>query len=191
VAAGCDRLLAMVNCARKVESSYDCGTSAKFRQLYLRCVQRACIAEWLTGVLGKANPRQAYVVGLLSGLPGKTSPVCSTNTEPSGDTTATSPFVWFSTMLSPASAVSSPVASSVLLADALLEFPGSDAAESSESVRKLAASPMWKAWEGHSMCERCRLLAQGSKLGKWVGANAPRLSPWDFMARLHRRKSWE
>ncbi len=38
VAAGCDRLLAMVNCALQVESSYDCGTGARFRQLYLRCV---------------------------------------------------------------------------------------------------------------------------------------------------------
>src|SRR5271165_6192078 len=74
VAAGCDRLQAMVTYALKVESSYDCGTSAKLRQLYVRCVQRACIAELLTNMLGNANPKQSYVAGLLFGLPGMPKP---------------------------------------------------------------------------------------------------------------------
>jgi len=197
VAAGCDRLLAMVNGSRKVESSYDCGTSGKFRQLYLRCVQRACIAEWLTSVLGNANPRQAYVVGLLSGLPGMVSMAGAEGLELSDVATATLPRGFLGGMLSTAAAVSggaaecSPVTSSVLLADALLGLPGTDAPESSAAVRELTGSPLWRAWEAGSTRERCRILGQACRLAKWAGANTPRLSPWDFVARLHRRKSWE
>src|SRR5271166_1149872 len=79
VAAGCERLLDMVNCALKVESNYDCGTSAKLRQLYLCCVQRACIAELLTNLLGGANPKQSYVAGLFLGLPGVSTPSSPTS----------------------------------------------------------------------------------------------------------------
>ncbi len=77
VAAGCDRLLAMVNGALKVETNYDCATSERLRQMYLRCVQRACIAELLTTLLGNANPKRSYVAGLLFGLPGISRPVAA------------------------------------------------------------------------------------------------------------------
>ena len=165
VAAGCDRLLTMVNCAPKVESSYGFGTSAKFRQLYLRCVQWACIAELLASLLGNTHPPQSYVAGLLSGL---------SDTKGANSPTA-----------------GSPLAASVLLADGLLEISCGENPESSPHVQHLAASPLWECWDGCSTRERCRILAQGNRLGKWVAANAPRLSPWEFMARLHRRRSWE
>jgi hypothetical protein len=166
VAAGCDRLLAAVNRALKVESSYGFGVSAKFRQLYLRCVQRACIAELLASLLGNANPAQSYVVGLLCGLPSTDDPIAL-------------------------KAGSSPIAATVRLADALLEITGTEIPESLPQVQRLAASPLWECWGGCSTRDRCRALAQGGRLGKWVAANAPRLSPWEFMAKLHRRSSWE
>ena len=165
VAAGSDRLLTVVNCALKVESSYGFGVSARFRQHYLRCVQRACIAELLASILGNANPAQSYVVGLLSRLPGMNGASWPTG--------------------------GGPTEASVLLADGLLQIPGGENPEPSPHVQQLAASPLWDCWDGCSTRDRCRILAQGSRLGKWVAANVPRLSPWDFMARLHRRRSWD
>ena len=195
VAAGCDRLLTMVNCALKVESSYGCGTSAKLRQLYVRCVQRACIAELLTSLLGNANAKQSYVVGLLSDLPGMLSLADAMGPALSGELKF-SMAGGFAAHMTPDAAGSrtpdrSPIAASVLLASGLLEFAGGESPETSPQVQRLAASPLWECWDMCSTRERCRLLAQGGRLGKWVAANVPRLSPWEFMTRLHRRKSWE
>ncbi len=166
VAGGCDRLQTMVNCAPRVESSYAFGAGANFRQLYLRCVQQACIAEFLASLLDNINPKHAYVVGLLSSLPGMDGPISPTA---GGD----------------------PIAACVLLADELLEISTGEIPEASPQLERLAASPLWECWDGGSTRERCRILAQGSRLGKWVAANAQRLSPWEFMARLHRRRSWD
>ncbi len=193
VAAGCDRLLGMVNCALKVESSYSCGTSAKLRNLYMRCVQRACMAEMLTSLLGNVNPRQSYVAGLLSGLPGMLSLAEATSCEfSSGLTPAAYRSLPTCIMMSSAGSLTgSPIAASVLLADGLLEVPGSEHPESAPQVQRLAASPLWQCWDGYSTHERCGILAQCGRLGMWVAANALRLSPWEFMTRLHRRKFWE
>jgi hypothetical protein len=199
VAAGCDRLLKMVNCAFKVESSFACGTSAGLRQLYVRCVQRACIAELLTKLLGGANPKQSYVAGLFLGLPGVLDPPSPTS---SGFSVALKSALWGSLPADILTAVAgpstnpeerprNPLAASVLIANALLELPECETPESSEQVQSLAASPLWESWEECSMRERRRLLGQGRGLGKWAAANAPRLSPWEFTARLQRHKSWE
>jgi len=194
VAAGCGRLQAMLNGAFKVESSYDCSTSAKFRRLYLRGVQRACIAEWLAAQLRNADPRQSYVAGLLCGLPRAAShagagPLDGVAAKESG---------WSLSALLIAAGNPScglaefvPAVVSVWLADGLLKFSDCEVTESSAQVKELAASPHWRSEEAFSTGERCRLLAQAARLGRWVAANAPRLSPWDFMARLHRHRSWE
>src|SRR5271157_860744 len=197
VAAGCERLLEMVNCALKVESSYDCATSARLRQLYVRCVQRACIAELLTNLLGNANPKQSYVAGLLFGLPGM---------PPLEDPRNPALFVALQSALPgslPADVLTAvagqsanakernPVAASVLIANALLALPEGANPESSEHIQRLASNPLWESWDECPMRERRQLLWQGCKLARWAAANAPRLSPWEFTARLHRRKSWE
>jgi HDOD domain len=193
VAAGCDRLLAMVNSALRVESSYDCGTGARFRQLYLRGVERACIAEWLTHVLGAGSPMPAYVAGLLSGLPRMASLADAKSPELLRCEMEIPPGARCSAGAAPLGRMAgcTPLAASVLLADRVLELPGREITESSPQLQKLAACTLWEAWDSCRMQDRCRLLMQGEKLGRWVAANAPRLSPWDFMARLHRRKSWE
>ncbi len=196
VAAGCDRLLAMVNCAPKVESSYDCGTSAKLRQLYVRAVQRACIAELLTKGLGDANPKQSYVAGLLFGLPGilnldRRDPVRSVALKSplSVRVSADLPAV----VATPSSRTGehNAVAASVLIAHRLLEISGGKFPESFRELEDLTASPLWEAGDERTSRQRCQLLSQGCKLGKWAAANALRLSPWEFMTRLHRHKSWE
>jgi|SRR5271166_1482935 len=195
VAAGCDRLLAMVNCTLKVESNYDCGTSAKLRQLYLCCVQRACIAELLTNLLGNANPKLSYVAGLLFGLPGMSNPA-----GPKTPALSVALRSALSARLPSALAVAdpsgtvgerNPIAASVLIASGVLELPEGENPESSQQIQRLASSPLWKSWDACHLHERRQLLWQGCKLARWAAANAPRLSPWEFMARLHRRKSWE
>jgi len=199
VAAGCDRLQGMVNSALKVESSFACGTSAKLRQLYVRCVQRACIAELLSNLLGNANPKQSYVAGLFFELPGLTNLAGSKNPAFSAALKSALSGSLRGDGLTAAAGLSTteeerprnPIAASVLIANWLLELPEDENPESSEPIRRLAASPVWEFWDGCGMHQRRQLLCQGRKLGKWAAANAPRLSPWDFTARLQRRQSWE
>ena len=194
VAAGCDRLLAMVNGALKVETNYDCATSERFRQLYLRCVQRACIAELVSNQLGNANPKRSYLAALLYGLPGTSSPTGLRNLAPSlamGSSWQTTS-AWYSGANSAMTAGErNPMAASVLISAAVLELPNTDSAESFESIQRLADSPLWESWSEFPMRERQQLLRQGCKVAKWAAANAPRLSPWEFLTRLHRHKSWE
>ncbi len=194
VAAGCDRLLAMVTSALKVESSYDCGTGARLRQLYARCVQRACIAEMLTNILGNANPKQSYLAGLLFGVLGTPNPEKAalplalrsvlSDSLPDGRLAAV-------TGSSSAVGERNPIAASVFIANALLDLPEGENSKSSQQIQRLAASRLWEAWEERTGPERQQLLRQAWKLAGWAAANAPRLSPWEFMARLHRHKSWE
>lgn len=196
VAAGCDRLLAMVNGALKVETHYDCATSERFRQLYLRCVQRACIAELVTNRLGNVNPKRSYLAALLFGLPGTSGPAGPRT--PALSVAMGS--AWQSSLADSGLSVASsamnarernPMAASVLLAAAVLELPSSDGAEPCQPMQRLADSALWESWGECPMCERRQLLQQGCKVAKWAAANAPRLSPWEFLTRLHRHKSWE
>jgi len=194
VAAGCDRLFMMVNTALKVESSYDCGTSAKLRQLYLRCVQRACIAELLTSRLGRANPKRSYVAGLLFGLPGVPGRMHARNTASSAVLNSTLAGVLPANMWIGSSTTGEecdPIAAGVQLANGVLELPEGEKLESSWQMQRLAESPLWDSGDECTRRERCHLISQGCKLARWTAANAPRLSPWDFMSRLHRHKSWE
>jgi HDOD domain len=196
VAAGCDRLLAMVNGALKVETNYDCATSERFRQLYLRCVQRACIAELLTNHLGSANPKRSYLAALLFGLPGMSSsagpriPALSVAVGAPWQGSLPESALWEVGSSAMAAGKRTPMAASVLLAAAVLELPNSDSAEACKHTQQLADSALWQSWSD-PMDERRQLLRQGCKVAKWAAANAPRLSPWEFLARLHRHKSWE
>jgi len=191
VAAGCDRLLTMVNCALKVESSYSVGVGARFRQLYLRCVQQACLAEFLACTLGNVNPKQAYVAGLLSGLLGPAEGISPELSSSLNCILSAGLYVQaMNSMHSPA-AGGSPVDACVLLAESILDFGGIEGPGLTAKAQHLLDSPLWDCWDSCGRQERCRIVAQGSRLGKWVGANAPRLSPWEFVTRLQRRRSWE
>lgn len=197
VASGCGWLLALADGAPKVESSFDCATSRKLRQLYLRCVQRACIAAMLTSVLGGADPKRSYVSGLLFGLPDGLRLRDASNSERSTEWGGALHGVLADTVSTPVAASSArmarptSVAASVFVANQLLDLPEAGSVEHFHRARNLAESPLWESWDGCSLPQRFRLLEQGGTLGKWVAANAPRLSPWEFMARLHRHKSWE
>ena len=197
VAAGCDRLLTMVNCALKVESNYDCGTSSKLRQLYLRCVQTACISELLTHQLGNADPKLSYVAGLLFGLPDMPNPAGAKAPALSLVLRAALSdglrgIAWSAVAgRSSAGGEHGPIVASVLLANSLLDLPEGESPEASQQLQRLAASPLWESWDDCNGRDRTKILGQGCKLRKWAAANAPRLSPWEFMAKLHRHKSWE
>jgi len=192
VTAGCERLQAMVHSALKVESSYDCATGTRLRHLYLRCVQRACIAEFLAPRLGSVNPEQAYVAGLLFGLTGGPT----AQVQPG---TAHSPLAVSSPADGPTEFLSSSApqgrwslaVESVLLADSLLELCAAGGAESSEGLQELAFSALWQSRDGCGLGDRRRLLSQGCAVARWAAANAPRLSPWEFTTRLRRRTTWE
>ncbi len=190
VAAGCESLLIILNGALKLESSYDYGTGAKLRQLYVRGVQRGCIAELLTSFLGHANPRQSYVAGLLFDLPDILSLAQTGSRDHPCYLKSATPDCLLASTLS-ANADLNPVTASVLLANGLLEIPGSATADSSPQLQSLASSSLWGAGDACSTRERCQFLAQGSRLGSWAALNALRLSPWEFMTRLRRHKSWE
>jgi hypothetical protein len=190
VAAGCDRLLMVVNMAMKVESSYDCGTSARLRQLYLRCVQRACIAELLTSLRGSADPKRSYVAGLLFCLPGMLGRKHAINPALSSKVLGALPDnLWIGSATTGEEC--DPIATSVLLANGVLELPEGEKLESSWQTQRLAESALWGSGDESTTRERCKLISQGCKLAKWAEANASRLSPWDFLSRLHRHKSWE
>jgi len=193
VAAGCERLLLVVNRALKLESNYDLGTSMKLRQIYLRGLQRGCIAELLTNLLGNANPGQSYLAGLLFGLPEIFTLAKADGHHPSYDLNSAIPHCLLAcTMPAPdASANPGPTVASVLLANELLEITEWRSPEFSRQLQSLVSSALWETWDGCNAHERCRLLEQGIKLGRWAAANAPRLSPWEFMTRLHRHKSWD
>ncbi len=197
VAAGCEQLLAIADCALKVESSFDCATSRKLRQLYLRCVQQACIAQMLTGILGGANPKQSYVAGLLFGLPGVLNPADAGDAELASTLRAVLPGSlpadeWtLGASSSAAMEEHQPVAASVQIADQVLELPEAGTPQYSELTQALAKSPLWQSWDDCNPPQPCRILVQAARLGKWAAANAPRLSPWEFMARFDRHKSWE
>ena len=142
VAAGCDRLQAMVNSAHKVETNYDCATSERLRQLYLRCVQRACVAEFVTNRLGNADPKQAYVAGLLFGLPAMSNPA-----GPRTSVLASALKSCLRLENLPDSALAAvagsvatarernPIAASVLIANGVLELPDAAHPESSGSCK--------------------------------------------------------
>jgi len=198
VAAGCDRLLEIVNCARKIESSYECAAATRLRQLYMRGVQRACLAEMLTNALNHADPERAYLAGLLFDLPGMASRLGRTRTAlPLVLRSALSdslPETGLAGVAGPATAPAEahhPIAASVLIANEVLELSDGGNPESCPQIEGLAASPFWPTGDDCSMGERRQLIWQGCRLGAWAAANAPRLSPWEFMAKLHRRKAWE
>ena len=197
VAAGCDCLLAIANSAPRVESSFDCATSRNLRQLYLRCVQQACMAQMLTNILGGANPKRSYVAGLLFGLPCLLKLEDAENHKFSSLAEAAL-LARLSAGLWPLFAASSttmakhdPVAASVLIANQVLELPEAGRPTHCERIQALAEDPRWESWDECKTRERRQLIAQAEKVGKWAAANAPRLSPWEFMARFDRHKAWE
>jgi hypothetical protein len=198
VAAGRDLTLQLVSQAPRLELSASSGRS-ELRQLYSDAVLRAGVAHLLTRELGKGDPRKSFLAGLLLELPAlikvawaghSISPTallasmcCSL---PSGVVTAA--------LAGPASADENdplaPVGAIARIADALIASlaRGSSGAG---ALEKLAAGPLWRFWDETGSRQRRCLLSHALRLAKWASDNLYKMDPWEFMARLERRKSWE
>jgi HDOD domain len=199
VAAGCDPLQDLVNCASKVESTLPCGSSAALRQRCARAVVRACVAERLAKRLGGSNPPRAYLAGLLMELPAILRLAGSLDSKPLQATLEAAlwrcaPREVFSAVATPKrtaqQCLSSAVGAVVWIASELLEALCAGASQD-RRLESLASAPPWKYWSETSLRERHLLIGDCCKLASWAATYAQRLAPWEFTARLQRRKSWE
>ena len=77
VASGQQRLMQAVEQAPKIESYSSTRIRSQLRQIWMRSVVRACVARALSQQLGGANPRQAFLAGLLFELPALVQPTFS------------------------------------------------------------------------------------------------------------------
>jgi len=197
VAAGCERLRRLVAGTPTLESSFPPGAAGKLRPLVTRAVQRGCVAERLARQLEVSSPKLAYLSGLLFEL----GPLVSGTSLPGFEKTQLA--LWSALQNSlPAEAFAaiaqgaSPggrlplhsLAGAVQLAESLLRSGEPHApARSSE----LASSSAWPLWQELSSGQRAVALDGGRSMARWVADNLPRLSPWDFMAKLQRHQRWE
>jgi hypothetical protein len=163
------------------------------------------VARTLSQQLGGANPRQAFLAGLLFELPALVQPAFS-SPEVQRELQAACreslpPEVYAA--VSQAREVGhrhahmhdwrlSSLTASLLLAESLTSqttlepFPGSLG-----EVGELVANPAWQVLGETSRLQRNRLLDRCCNLARWAAANAAGMNPWEFTARLERSKGWE
>jgi HDOD domain len=202
VAGGQHRLLRAVNQAPKVESHSSTRVRAQLRQLWVRGVVRACLARLLSQRLGGANPRQAFLAGLLFELPALVRLAFSSAPAPHLGLQS----AWRESLPLEIDAAiiqardlayvegndrpQSSLVASILLAELLV----GDAKRGASPNRKdteLTSHPVWQCWEETSMDRRHVLLNRCCALAQWAAANVPGMNPWEFVARLERSKGWE
>ena len=205
VGSGCDRLLQLLNRAPRVESSFARATGAKLRQCCSRAVMRACVAELLAKRLGNGDPRQSYLTGLLFELPeilGMAGFAHSTPLRaalqaamrgclPDEVFTAITAAQHRDKNTDGQYGANRGMAATVLLADSLLGAKQPEISQQACLMERLAPGPLWTSGDPISVGERHRLLGDCCEMAKWSANNLPRLAPWEFTARLQRRKSWE
>jgi len=206
VGSGCDRLLQLLNRAPRVESSFARGTGAKLRQCCSRAVIRACVAELLAKRLGNGDPRQSYLAGLLFELPEILGMAGFAHSTPLRAALQAAmcgclPAEVFTAITTAAQhpgkntggqdGANRGMAATVLLADSLLGAKQPEISQQEYLMERLAPGPLWTSGDPISVGERHRLLGDCCEMAKWSASNLPRLAPWEFTARLQRRKSWE
>ena len=114
----------------------------------------------------------AYVAGLLSGLPRMASLADAKSPELLRCEMEILPGARFSAGAAPLGRIAgcTPLAASVLLADRVLELPGREISESSPQLQKLAASPLWEAWDSCRMQRPLPASYAGREIGKMGGS---------------------
>lgn len=208
VASGQQRLMQAVDQAPKIESYSSTRTRSQLRQIWMRSVVRACVARALSQQLGEANPRQAFLAGLLFELPALVQPTASSRVAMQRALQAASleslPLELYAAVSQVRDATHNyahmddrrlgSLAASLLLAESLLgptTFRLSVGELSRGGAEELVTNPAWQIWGETTMLQRNRLLDRCCKLARWAAANAPGMNPWEFTARLERSKGWE
>jgi hypothetical protein len=196
VTAGREGLEQLLEDAPLVESCGNHLCVAGLRKVIANSVSRACVAHLLTRELGSSNASKCYLSGLLFDLPALTR-------RRSPDSLLSS-VVLLSSMCRSLPAVivrlslaqpleepdpSDPLIAIVLIADRLVR--ATDLADAKPRFEELSTLALWHRWESIPTLQRAALLKRCCGLLSWASANLYKLNPWEFLARLERRKSWE
>jgi len=163
------------------------------------------VAELLAKRLGNGDPRQSYLAGLLFELPeilGMAGFAHSTPLRaalqaamrgclPDEVCTAITTAAKHQDRNTGPDGANRGITATVLLADSLLGAKQPETSQQECLMERLAPGPLWTGGDPISAGERHRLLGDCCEMAKWSACNLPRLAPWEFTARLQRRKSWE
>jgi len=197
VAAGREPLEQLLQHAPRIESGSDAGRRTRLGQLVSNAVTRACVAHLLARDLGSCAPRKSYLSGLLFDLPaiGRLAVPPITQAVLLAAMCHTLPAAMVRTaMVSLAddneSLPSDPLVAIGRIADAVLQAAAATSPVTT-AMEDLAASPLWCFWKEIGTQERIFLLGQCASLAGWAKTNLHSMDPWEFMAALERRNSWE
>ena len=199
VSAGREAMLRLAGRAARVESDFHGRRAALLRELYTNAVARAAVAQFLGRELGDRKPHKAYLAGLMAELPLVVKTTFATH--------AVSRAELLTAMCRalPAAAVTAAVAavetgedtiapdaivSAVRIADSVVLLTAAGDGDAAQ-LETLASAALWRSWHECDLQQRLFLLTRGRTLAKWAAANVSRMDPWEFMARLERRSTWE
>ena len=194
VEAGREALECLVRCAPQIESCSSGQSRRKLRALISAGVTRACVAHVLGRELGGCNPQKAYLAGLLFELPAMLQLVSNPGDIPKAAVLSAmrhclpAGIVWEAIERAGEGndGAHDPLAAIVLLAAGIVrsQIVG-------PSLEELAASALWHSWTELNHDQRCSLLVRCHEIAGLAAANLHRMDPWEFMARLERRRPWE
>jgi len=195
VAAGRCRLQQLVNQAPTVDSR-TAGSRRRSLQLAQDAVVRACIAHELARGLGRSNPKKCFLGGLLFelpemlrlNLPGRDG--SGARFLPAMCHCLPSSIVRAIMMAAGGSTGGySVTVATIHLANRLLTASG-PAPAPEPGMQGTFGLPYWQCWPELDGRRRCSLLESSAELARWARTSVDRLNPWDFMAKLERRRPW-
>ena len=195
VTAGRDSLQQLVAEAPRLDCWTEAAVGIRLCRLVGDGVARACVAEFLARELGIGDSRKCFLSGLLFELPRLVRWAVPARMH--------SPELMLVEMCHtlPASVVRAvlaagaeegssgePAVALVLLADAVLRGRRQPAKSVLEEV---SDTTLWQPWSAMPRLQRSALLQRSLVVASWASKNLQRMHPWEFMARLEHRKSWE
>jgi hypothetical protein len=195
VTVGRGELQQLVNRVPRIGTLENPGGQKRSAQLVEHAALRAGVAYGLARELGRSNPRESFLGGLLLELPD----LVSLNL-PAGDACRARLLsvmchclpstIVKAMMIGEDSDGCAPTAAIIFLASALLPASRLDLLPEAAAL-DLAALPFWQGWPELDLRQRCELVQSSAELARWTRASACRLDPWEFMARLERGRPWE
>lgn len=196
VTVGREQLQQLVNGARRVGDMAAPGGGKQSSQLAQSSVVRACVGYSLSRTLGRSNPQQCFLGGLLLDLPKMVSlsptPVCASHARLLSVMGRCLPSSIVKVIMANDNDIRgcSPTAAIVFLANACAPSNKPDSSPG-PSLMDLAALYYWQGWPEVGSKDRFVLLQSIAELAKWAQASVYRLDPWEFLSRLERRRPWE
>lgn len=198
VAAGREALLELVSRAARLDAQESGTGKERLPRLYCRAVVRASMAQFLSSELAQGQPKKSFLAGLLFEVAAVVK-----STTPAAEPVSQAELLSTMCRCLPAAVVTAalgsplanrhiapdPVVAVARMADALLPVAANEPASAAKS-EELAAQSL-PIWNDLDLPQRCALLGCADKLGRWAVANLDRTDPWEFLAKLERRKVWE